>query len=98
VAGGLGTAEVIRIAEASLERVWADLTVIVDLPSERGLDRIGDEADRMENKGQAYHKNVRQAFVDLAQGREDFAVIDARGSIDQVHQRICEVIENHVTT
>lgn len=97
VAGRLGTDEVVRIAAASLERVWPDLTLIVDLPSERGLGRVG-EADRMENKGQEYHRAVRQAFVDLAQGREDFALIDARGTIEQVQQRICEVMENYVVT
>jgi dTMP kinase len=97
VAGRLGTDEVIRIAEASLERVWADLTVIIDLPSERGLERVS-EADRMENKGQKYHRQVRQAFVDLANEREDFLVVDASGTIDQVHQRICEVMKTHVAT
>ena len=96
VAGRLGTEEVIRIAEASLERVWADLTIIVDLPSERGLERVGEVADRMENKGQKYHRQVRQAFLDLATGRGDFAVIDASGTIDQVQQQLREAIKKHV--
>lgn len=96
VAGKIGAEAVLRMAEAVLERTWPDLTIILDLPSEFGLGRVGGKPDRMEAKGQEFHRQVRQAFLHLASGRPDFRVIDATGTVQQVHQRLMEVITNYV--
>ena len=68
VAGKLGTQAVLRMAESGLERTWPDLTVIIDLPSEAGLARVGPVRDRMEQKPGEFHQRVRQAFLELAAG------------------------------
>ena len=88
VAGKIGNAAVIEIAEAALERPWPDLTCIIDLPAETGLQRVGENKDRMENKGRDFHQAVRQAFLDLAQSRSDCIIIDGGGGIDQIHQTL----------
>ncbi|MBN1436396.1 MAG: dTMP kinase [Sedimentisphaerales bacterium] len=99
VAGRIGTDAVLNIARASLERTWPDLTIIIDLPSEAGMDRLGPQRDRMEQKSANFHRRVRQAFLDLAQSSKDarFAVVDGAASPQEVHSRICDAINQAFT-
>jgi len=53
----------------------------------------GHLPDRMEQKNLWFHKRVRKAFLDLAKSRENFCVVDGIGSIEQVHQRIWEIMK-----
>ncbi|MHC4560718.1 MAG: dTMP kinase, partial [Planctomycetota bacterium] len=62
-AGDFGVADVIKIAEASLERVWPDLTIVLDVDVETAADRMNRALDRMEQKGAEYHKKVREGFL-----------------------------------
>jgi len=96
VAGKIGQERVERIARVSLERVWPDLTVILDLPAEAGLGRIERGLDRMEGKGAAFHAKVREGFLTLADGRADFRVVDASGEVKTVAARLQEVIVSYV--
>jgi dTMP kinase len=98
VAGKIGPEVVLRLAETTLERTWPDLTIIIDLPSEIGLQRVGDSPDRMEGKGSQFHQKVREAFLELAQMRDDFQVVPGSGTPQQVHQRIREVLEDYVSS
>jgi thymidylate kinase len=47
----------------------------------------------MEQKGDGYHKKVREGFLQLAKDRASFAVIDASGDIETVHKKIVEIVE-----
>lgn len=97
IAGKIGAEQVLHIAAAALERTWPDLTIVIDLPAEEGLRRTGDQPDRMELKSPAYHNAVREAFLDLARHQQDgFRVVEGRGSIEEVHQRILKVLGAHV--
>ncbi len=91
-AGGFGVANVIRLAEGCLERVWPDLTIILDVGLDISSKRMGDELDRMEQKGQEYHQKVRDGFLELAEQREDFTVVDGSGDIEAVHKEVLEII------
>ncbi len=96
VAEGAATAdEIMSIYNTAMRGVFPDLTVIVDLPAERGLDRVGDAPDRIEAKGAEFHSRVRELFLQqAADSPENFAVIDATGSIEQVHERLRDIILN----
>jgi dTMP kinase len=96
VAGKVGPKVVLKVAETALERTWPDLTIIIDLPSNLGLNRISGPPDRMEQKGNEFHRQVREAFLELADVRDDFEVVDGSNSVQKVHQKICEVIERYV--
>ncbi len=95
-AGNIGAEMVLNLAQVALERTWPDLTIIIDIPSELGLARVGKSPDRMEQKPWEYHRHVRQAFLDLARSRSDFRIVQGEGAISQVHQRICEVLQQYV--
>ena len=40
-----------------------DLTILLDMPAQRSMERIGNETDRMESRGVEYMEAVRQAFL-----------------------------------
>jgi dTMP kinase len=91
-AGGFGMDRVIRIAEQTLERVWPDLTIILDVDLKTAATRMQRQLDRMEQKGDEYHARVRQGFLDLACGRKGFVVVDAGRDVESVHDEIIRVV------
>lgn len=92
-AGGLGIAKVVDIAEHSLEKVWPDLTIILDVDLATARERMNRDLDRMEQKAGEYHKNVRAGFLELAELRDDIIVLEAQDDIEAVHKRIVRTIE-----
>ena len=92
-AGAFGMEKVIEIARASLERVWPDLTIILDVDLKTAARRLQRELDRMERKGEGYHGRVREGFLQLAAGRPDFAVVDATVDIETVHKEVVKVVQ-----
>lgn len=91
-AGGFGIGKVIKLAEDSLSRPWPDLTIILDVDLKTSTSRLPGKLDRMEAKPNEYHKKVRQGFLELAEKRDDFLVIDATGDIETVHKKILQLI------
>ena len=99
-AGGADVDAIKVVAEAAVGGTRPDLTVILDLPAEAGLERIRQKPggapakfDRMESKELAFHQKVREIFLD--QARSDparCAVVDAAGTKEQIHQRLCELL------
>ena len=75
-----------------------DLTFVLDIPVEQGLSRAGsrnDEEDRYERMEIEFHERVRAGFIEIAKQESDrCVVIDALGSIDQVHSTIKETISH----
>ena len=95
-AGGFGIEKVIAIAKDSLERVWPDLTVVLDVDRKTAAGRLNRQLDRMEQKGDSYHAKVREGFRKLAQGRKDFVVIDAAGEVGAVHEQVVDVTKRYL--
>jgi len=91
-AGRFGIEKIIKIATDSLERVWPDLTIILDVDLETGSRRLNHQLDRMEKKGDSYHKQVREGFLKLVESRDDFVVVDGCQDIETVHKKVLEVI------
>jgi dTMP kinase len=92
-AGGLGIAKIINIAKNSLERIWPDLTIILDVDLRTAKSRIKRKFDRMEQKSAAYHKKVRAGFIEIAEFRSDIVVIDASSDRQTIHKEIVRTIE-----
>jgi dTMP kinase len=92
-AGGFGEDRVIEIASNALERVWPDLTIILDVDLKTAAQRLQRELDRMEQKGDDYHSRVREGFLKLAKGRSGFVVVDATGSMETVHKEVVKAVQ-----
>lgn len=92
-AGGFGIDTVIKIATDCLERVWPDMTIILDVDLKTASQRLKRQLDRMEAKGDGYHQRVRQGFLQLAKEHEDFHVINGSANIETVHKKIIDVVK-----
>ena len=92
-AGGFGVEKVIKIGKDSLERIWPDLTVVLDVDTETAASRMQRDLDRMEQKGDAYHTKVREGFLKLPDIELSVKVVDARGTVEQVHQDVLKLIQ-----
>jgi dTMP kinase len=91
-AGGFGIDNVINIAQSTLERSWPDLTIILDIDLKNASQRLNRALDRMEQKGDEYHRKVREGFLALAEQEQKFVVVDASEDIETVHKKVLEVI------
>ena len=93
-AGGFGMEKIIKVAEDCLERPWPDLTVILDVDLETASRRLNRQLDRMEQKGDGYHKRVREGFLKLTAEQKNFFVVDGTKEINAVHKKVVQAIEN----
>jgi dTMP kinase len=87
-AGGFGVTNVTRIAEICLERVWPDVTLVMDVDQATASRRMDRELDRMEQKGKDYHEKVRKGFLELAASGKNVVVIDASREVGEVHFQV----------
>ena len=92
-AGGFGIEKVIKIGTDSLERIWPDVTIVLDVDAESAASRMQRDLDRMEQKGDAYHTKVREGFLKLPDIDPSVKVVDARGTVEQVHQDVLKLIQ-----
>ncbi len=94
-AGGVDVEAVRTVGKIAVGGIPVDLTIILDLPVEEGLRRVGKILDRMERKDPEFHRRVREMFLQQAREAPNrFTVIDATGTPEEVHQRIWDLIEH----
>jgi len=91
-AGGFGIEEVVAVAQRSLERVWPDLTVVLDVDLETARERMKGTPDRMEAKGSKYHRKVREGFLRLVEKFDSVVCVDASDNAEVVCGKVLEVI------
>jgi dTMP kinase len=73
-----------------------DLTLLLDLPVELGLERAGKRSapDRFESQAMAFFERVRWGYRELARAApQRFRVIDAARSLDQVSRQVVDEID-----
>jgi dTMP kinase len=73
-----------------------DLTLVLDLPVEIGLERAGARAglDRIEARARDFHQRLRQGFLDIAARQPDrCAVIDAAPGPDEVAEHMWRAVQ-----
>ena len=97
VAGGVDPAFVEALDVAVVGPDQPDLTLIFDLPAERGLARAlarGEGESRFEGKGLAFHGRLREGFARIAADHPDRCVtIDADADIETVAARVWAAVE-----
>lgn len=91
VAGGLGVERVDALHALFLDSFRPDLTILLDLPVEHGLERrrAAGGATRFEAKGAAFHERVRQGFLELARAEPArFVVVDATRPVERIAEAV----------
>ncbi|HEX8051333.1 MAG TPA: dTMP kinase [Solirubrobacterales bacterium] len=95
-ARGLGVGEVIGLCETATDGLWPDLTLLLRIDPEAGLGRATGD-DRFEREGLELQRQVAIAYEEIAQIASDrVVVVDAAGSVDEVHERVMEAVREHL--
>jgi dTMP kinase len=97
--GGRGIpVERIRALEHWVQRdLRPDLTLLLDVCVETGLNRAGSrsEADRFESEAMHFFEKVRKAYLDIARAEQErVSIIDASGTIEEVQHEILKVLQD----
>jgi dTMP kinase len=84
-AGGMTRGEIEAAAAVACGEVRPDVVLVFDVDEATAAHRLNPLLDRMEAKGAAFHKKVREGYLAQAKERPDeFLVIDARGNAEDV--------------
>ena len=99
VAGGLGLDVIHNLQQAVLGTTLPDVTLLLDIDPEKGLRRAQERGGelRFESKTLAYHRTLRNAFLDFAaQEPERIFVIDADRDVQAVSADILAVLDERL--
>lgn len=93
IAGLLGDAAIMEMHATGSGGLLPDRTIVLSLSADearrRARARDNDTGDRFEKKANNYHEDVRRAFETIAdQESTRVRLVDAAGSVDEVHRRI----------
>lgn len=85
---GVPLAQIRALHAWSVDGLQPDLTFVLDLPPDTGLQRTGDRTgaeDRYERMSGEFHRRLREGFLAIARAEpQRCVVIDARRDIDDV--------------
>ena len=98
-AGGLNPQSIWNVGKIATAGRQPDLTIVLDMPLEKAVGRIGRELDRMEAKGMEFLQRVREGFLAEAEGApEQIKVINADQQIDEVQADIRQAVRACIET
>lgn len=99
VAGGLGLDVIHNLQQPVLGTTLPDVTFLLDIDPEKGLRRAQERGGelRFESKILAYHRTLRNAFLDFAAQEPDrIFVIDADRDVEAVSADILAVLDERI--
>lgn len=100
VTGGLDPAFMAALERVTVNGMVPDVTIILDLDPELGLQRavarraVGEDADRYEKENVELHRRRREAFLAIAENDPDrCVVVDASRDEADIAAEILEIID-----
>lgn len=99
IAGGLGLDVIHNLQQPVLGTTLPDVTLLLDIDPEKGLRRAQERGGelRFESKTLAYHRTLRNAFLDFAAQEPDrIFVIDADRDVEAVSADILAVLDERL--
>lgn len=94
---GINIDELKHLNEIATGGLKPDLTIVYDVDVKTSQSRVGNEKDRMESAGREFFERVRKGFLEIAkQEPERVKVIDSTKSIEEIHAKTAELIENAI--
>lgn len=97
---GLDLEGIARLHHMSVGAFAPELTIILDLEIEDGLNRATDGSggeDRYERMDRDFHRRLRDGFLEIARQDPDrCAVVDATGTVDQVAAAIRSLVSRRL--
>lgn len=88
-AGGLDPEAIRRVGAVATGGLMPDLVLLLDVDLETAASRLARPLDKLENRGDAYRRRLREGFLaEAARADDTIAVVDAGGDIAAVAGRI----------
>lgn len=91
-ASGLDVDAVRSLSEFATDGLWPDITLLVDVPVEVSLARVGGSPDRFEREADDFHAKVRAGYLELAAADDSWIHVDGTGSVDEVTARVSDAV------
>lgn len=89
VARGLGEQDILGLNVWGTQGLFPDLVILLHVEPELGLERVGEDPDRIESEGEAFLAKVSDAYLRIAEEHpERFVVIDASQPPDEVFENV----------
>lgn len=83
-----------QLNETAACSLHPDVTFLIDIPTEVAIQRKTTEQDRIEVEAEAFHRRVREGFLELVRQDPNAIVIDGDRSADD----ITEDVHRHLET
>ncbi len=89
-----------RLNQYAVDGCIPDLTLLMDLPPEVGLQRANERNneynhDRLEAEGLEFHNRVREGFLEIASQEPGRVwIVDAERPVEIVHSEIVEIVKS----
>lgn len=73
-----------------------DITILLDIPAEIGLKRLGDRYSKTFFERRAFLSKVRKNFMELSKTFKNFHIVDGSRSEEDVHRNIFKIVSNYL--
>lgn len=95
---GVSVETLLEMHKISTGDFWPDLTIVLDGHElHRAVEREeenSDKEDRYERMGSDFHEKLQHSFLDIAKNNPDrFVVISAKGTIEEVAERVWDAFK-----
>lgn len=89
-AGGLSREEIMAVGRVAIGEQWPDVTVVFDVNEQVAATRLNPLLDRMEQKGAAFHRRVREGYLEQVRRPPygEYLVIDASVDADTIFAQL----------
>ncbi|MBN2710896.1 MAG: dTMP kinase [Planctomycetes bacterium] len=96
VAGSVPEDKLKEMVKFSADGLEPDHVILLDVPAEIGLERVGSSKDRMELKGLVFFEEVRQRYLGFADGmpEDKVSVLDASRSVLEVQREMLDILDD----
>lgn len=88
-----------EINQFAIENHLPDLTILIDVPAEVGLERIYQakgqrQFDRLDQEDVSFHNLVRDAFLSFEKESERIVLVDGTQSVEAVTEKIYQILKD----
>jgi len=88
-ARGLDVTELARLSAWASDGLEPDLVILLDVPADVAVARLGRDLDRMEGAGDAFHRRVAEGYRALAAADPArWCLLDGSGTVAEVSEQV----------
>lgn len=96
-AGGMSEQEILAVGRVAIGERWPDMTVVFDVDEQTAAHRLNPLLDRMEQKGAAFHRRVRDGYLAQAKAHPNaYIVIDATVDTESVFDALIKSLQQRM--